>query len=29
MELYVYELYDAYDTAARINRGEPVKDWLD
>lgn len=29
MILYVYELYDAYDTAERINRGEPVKDWLD
>lgn len=27
--LYIYELYDAYDTAERINRGEPVKDWLD
>jgi hypothetical protein len=27
--LYAYELFDAYDTAARINRGELVKDWLD
>jgi hypothetical protein len=27
--LYAYELIDAYDTAARINRGERVKDWLD
>ena len=27
--LYVYELYDAYDTATRFNRGEPVTDWLD
>jgi hypothetical protein len=27
--LYVYELFDAYDTASQINRGEQVKDWLD
>ncbi len=27
--LYVYELFDAYDTATRINRGEYIKDWLD
>jgi TM2 domain-containing membrane protein YozV len=27
--LYAYELLDAYDTAAQINRGEPVKDWFD
>jgi hypothetical protein len=27
--LYIYELYDAYDTAARMNRGESIKDWLD
>jgi hypothetical protein len=26
---YVYELFDAYDTAMRINSGEQVKDWLD
>lgn len=27
--LYIYELFDAYDTAVRINRGELVRDWLD
>ena len=27
--LYAYELYDAYDTAARMNRGERVPDWLE
>jgi len=27
--LYAYELFDAYDTAAQINRGELVRDWLD
>jgi len=29
LALYVYELYDAYDTAERINRCEIVRDWLD
>jgi len=28
LALYVYELYDAYDTALRLNRGEPVMDWM-
>jgi hypothetical protein len=27
--LYVYEPYDAYDIAARMNRGEAIRDWLD
>ncbi len=27
--LYLYELFDAYDTATRINRGEIVPDWLE
>jgi hypothetical protein len=27
--LWVYTLYDAYVTADRINKGDPVKDWLD
>lgn len=26
--IYLYEIYDAYDTAARFNRGEVVCDWL-
>ena len=26
--LYLYELCDAYVTADRINRGEPVQDWF-
>lgn len=27
--LYLYELYDAYDVAIRINRGEVIPDWLE
>jgi TM2 domain-containing membrane protein YozV len=27
--IFLYELFDAYDTADRINRGELVRDWLD
>jgi hypothetical protein len=27
--LYLYEIFDAYDVATRINRGEIVPDWLD
>jgi uncharacterized membrane protein len=27
--LWLYAMYDAYVTADRINKGEPVKDWLD
>jgi TM2 domain-containing membrane protein YozV len=27
--LYIYELYDAYDTAMRVNRGELIRDWLE
>ena len=26
--IYVYEIYDAYVIAEKINRGEPVCDWL-
>ena len=29
LSLWIYALYDAYTTAEKINRGEPVKDWLD
>ena len=29
LALYVYELYDAYGTATRMNRGERVPDWFD
>jgi uncharacterized membrane protein len=27
--LWLYAMYDAYVTAEKINKGEPVKDWLD
>ncbi|HTY91940.1 MAG TPA: hypothetical protein VMC84_12260 [Methanocella sp.] len=27
--LWIYAMYDAYVTADQINKGEPVKDWLD
>ena len=27
--LWCYAMYDAYVTADRINKGEPVKDWLE
>jgi TM2 domain-containing membrane protein YozV len=27
--LWLYAMYDAYVTADRINKGEPVKDWLE
>jgi len=27
--LWCYAMYDAYITADKINKGEPVKDWLD
>ncbi len=27
--LWLYAMYDAYTTADKINRGEPVRDWLE
>ena len=27
--LYIYEVYDAYVSAVKINNCEPIKDWLD
>lgn len=27
--IYLYEVYDAYVSAVKINSGEPAKDWLD
>lgn len=27
--LWFYAMYEAYVTANKINKGEPVKDWLD
>ena len=29
LALWLYAMYDAYVTAEKINKGEPVKDWLD
>jgi hypothetical protein len=26
---WLYAMYDAYTTADRINKGEPVRDWLE
>lgn len=29
LALWLYAMYDAYVTAEKINKGEPVKDWLE